>query len=183
MTDHAKPRGRPPKPPEDATESRSVRLPKVWWQLLRQYPGGQNRAIYNLVMTWVSRQKGSARGGPVSDHLKRYEEAERLYIRSRGEAPDRNWRSFLWLAAVRDSVWEKAEPFIDFKRATVDFEAMGQGYWSSGEQHLMKLAGALYNDSGDVDPAALANLDDDLWAAALMAFDLYRGRRSPSPTA
>lgn len=50
-------RGRPPKPPEDATESRSVRLPKVWWQQLRQYPGGQNKAIYNLVGAWIAKQQ------------------------------------------------------------------------------------------------------------------------------
>ena len=53
-------RGRPPKPPADATESRSVRLPKVWWDMLRQYPGGQNKAIYNLVDAWVAKQKASA---------------------------------------------------------------------------------------------------------------------------
>lgn len=55
-------RGRPPKPPEDATESRSVRLPKVWWQQLRQYPGGQNKAIYNLVGAWIARQEAQAAG-------------------------------------------------------------------------------------------------------------------------
>jgi hypothetical protein len=117
----------------------------------------------------------------MTDHQRRYEDQVRAYVRTRGEDPDRNWRAFLWCATVRPGIWEKAESFVNFARATVDFDSMGAGYWPSGERLIMTLARALYNNEGDVDVTALASMDDDLWAAVMMAFELYRGRKSPRP--
>lgn len=117
----------------------------------------------------------------MTEHQKRYEDLVRAYVRTRGEDPDRNWRAFLWCATVRPAIWEKAEPFVNIARATVDFDGMGAGYWSSGERLIMTLARALYTDHGEMDVTTLAVLDDDLWAAVVMAFELYRGRKSPRP--
>lgn len=180
MTDDSqRHRGRPPKPPEDATESRGVRLPKTWWKQLRDAPGGQNHALYNMVNSWIGRQQ-MLKGGAMSGHHKRYEDLERSYIRAQGQAPDRNWRAFLWLATVSPAIWGKFEPYVNIARGTVDFEHMDTGAWSSGEQHLAALSRALYTDTGDVDITGLATMGDDLWGAVVMALELYRGRKSPT---
>lgn len=107
----------------------------------------------------------------------RYKAALREYAKSRGMEADQHWQAMLIIVTAADSLWKKAQRYLDFKNGSAYLDDMVENeYLSGGEIGLLSLARNLFNGGAEVDIAGLADtLDDTVWPAVLEALAVYRG--------
>jgi|GEM_PF-1703772 len=115
----------------------------------------------------------------TGSHRGRFGAAMDLYRQAQGREPDRHWRVLLLLLTASAGLWERAQPHIDWERASVDLAPVAVR--TPDEDRLLQVAANLFHGHGAVDVADLADrLDGTLWRVVLLALDEYHKAR---PTA
>ncbi|HEY8417791.1 MAG TPA: hypothetical protein VIK93_07140 [Limnochordales bacterium] len=109
-------------------------------------------------------------------HRGRFGAAMDAFRQAQGKEPDRRWRVLLLLLTASAGLWERAQPHIDWERASVDLTAIAAR--TPDEERLLQVAANLFHGHGSVDVADLADrLDGALWRVVLLALDEYHKRR------